>query len=249
MSSDSSSSSSSSQVNLNTEHGGQRVEVNAVKTGSQQGGSSKDPGIKTTISQAHLDYSVGAPSSMPEYAGYNLGTPPQWANMFVPNSPYGLYDPYNPYSPYNPYNPYIVYAPRPPCPIHGYRSPTPTASPQPAPTTAASPQPAHTPTAAPQRAARTAGSPRHVATTAATPHSVHNPAASPQASAISVSKACASEGASTAGPAPPPPPLVFDLNGKEIIVQDGFDIEEEYINDRLVSRTVNGVVEPLPKKK
>ncbi|KAL3181731.1 hypothetical protein MRX96_036113 [Rhipicephalus microplus] len=121
MSSESSSSSSSSQVNLSTKLGEKVIEVNAIKTGSPQGGSSKNAPIKTTISQAHIDYSVRAPSSMAEHADYSLGTSPQWTNMFAPNRPYGVYDPYNPYSPYNPYNPYIVYAPRPPCPIHGYR--------------------------------------------------------------------------------------------------------------------------------
>ncbi|KAL3181732.1 hypothetical protein MRX96_036114 [Rhipicephalus microplus] len=77
----------------------------------------------------------------------------------------------------------------------------------------------------------------------------HTPAASPQASATSVSTGHAPEGTSTAGPASPQRPLVFELYGKEIVVEDGYDIEEEYINNQLVRRTVNGVVEPLPKKK
>ncbi|XP_050052423.1 uncharacterized protein [Dermacentor andersoni] len=188
MSSDSSASRSSSQVNLSTEMGGRRVEVNAVRTGSQQqqAGSSQSAGIKTTISHAYTDYSIGAPTPR--------------ANLFVPNSPYALYDPYNPYSPYNPYNPYIVYAPRAPCPKHGHQQ---------APT----------------------------------------PAASPQPSGASVPAEPASEGTSLAGPAAPPVPLKFEMNGRQVIVKDGFDIEEEYINDRLVSRTVNGVREPVPQKK
>lgn len=42
---------------------------------------------------------------------------------------------------------------------------------------------------------------------------------------------------------------MFEVNGKQIIVEEGFDIEEEYINDVLVSRTVNGVREVVPEKK
>ncbi|XP_065297456.1 uncharacterized protein [Dermacentor albipictus] len=188
MSSDSSASPSSSQVNLSTEMGGRRIEVNAVRTGSQeqqQAGSSQSEGIKTTISHSQIDYSVGAPTPR--------------ANLFVPNSPYAMYDPYNPYSPYNPYNPYIVYAPRAPCPIHGYQAPP--------------------------------------------------PAASPQPSGASVPAQPASEGTSLAGPAAPRLPLKFEVNGRQIIIKEGFDIQEEYINDRLVSRTVNGVRETVPQKK
>ncbi|XP_077486331.1 uncharacterized protein LOC144097490 [Amblyomma americanum] len=186
MSSESSSSPSnaSSRLDVSTElGGGPRVEVSAVRTGSrqdQQGGASasvdQTPGVRTSISQARIDYGV-CPA-------------PRGASI-APNSFYAPYDPYNHYSPYNPYNPYILCSPCcVPCTTYCHQAPV--------------------------------------------------VASAPQGPAVSVTLGSAVDGTASTAPGPARLPEL-ESREKRIIIKNGFEVVEEYVNDRLVSRTVNRV--------